>query len=340
MMRIGIAGIRSVYWPTAFAGYARRIPGVELCAVATAGRSAQDIQHSIGLTPEQFAEKFSLRLHDDPVSMVKDEGLEAAFVCAEPSRAYEIVEQLAPLGVHLYIAKPMGNDLERAQRIVAARDRAGIVAASGNTMRFDAGLRAARERIAAGEIGDVFCVRVMHQHGTISTFPPNDWYWNKEEGGPELSLGWYVIDAVRWLSGDEVGRVCAEYENFASPNSPFMDNGKILMRLAGGVIASADIYFSTRWPFPRWEIEVVGSKGAIKTMQTGYEGMLFTEGGVQAFQKTLNDMVLAELTDWVEACHAGRAPEVPVADALRTLDVCFAARRAAHSGVPVVLDVD
>ena len=329
-MRVGIVGLRSVYWPRAFADYARRIEGVELVGAATAGRSADDIKHSLGLSPHEFADKYGVRLYDDPVDMARQEGLEAAFVCAEHSRIVELVEALAPLGINLYIAKPMGNTMERARRIVDVCEKAGIIAASGNTMRFDSGLRAAKQRIGAGDIGDVFCVRVMHQHGEIAGFPPRDWYWNKEEGGPELSLGWYVLDAVRWLSGAEVRRIYAEYDNFASTGSPFMDNGKVVMRLSNGAIASTDIYFSTRWPFPRWEIEVVGSEGAVKTMQTGYEGMLFTKDGVQAFQHNMNDMVLAEIADWVDACRNRRAPEVPVADALRTLEACFASRDSAE----------
>jgi predicted dehydrogenase len=336
-VRIGIAGIASVYWPGAFAQYTRQIAGAELCAAATAGRSEQQVRDSLGIGPAEFAERHGVRLYDDPVAMVSQEGLDAVYVCAEPSRAYELVEALAPLGVHLYVSKAMANDAAKARRIVDACAKAGIVTGTGSTMRFDAGLRAAQQRIANGEIGDVFTVRVMHQHGSIDGFPPNDWYWHLEEGGPELSLGWYVLDAVRWLSGKEVARVYAEYENFASPNSPFMDNGKMVLRLTGGTIASTDIYFSTHWAFPRWEIEVVGSKGAVKTMQTGYEGMVFGPDGIQAFQRTMNDMVLAELTDWVEACRAGRPAAVPVADGLLTLEACFAAWDSAKAKQPVTL---
>jgi len=335
-MKVGIAGMRSVYWPRAFANCAKNIEGVELCAAATAGRSADDIEHSLGVGPDAFADEFGLRLYDDPADMAKREGLHAAFVCAEHSRMVELVEELAPLHVDLYIAKPMANDMQRTRRIVETCKEAGIIAATGNTMRFDAGLRTAHQRIAAGDIGNVLCVRVMHQHGEISGWPRDDWYWNEAEGGPGLSLGWYVLDAIRWLSGSEVARVYAEYENFLSPG-PFMDNGKGVMRLATGALASMDIYFSTRWPFPRWEIEVVGDKGAVKTMQTGYEVMVFNKSGVQAMQHTLNDMLLAEVTDWIEACRSRRPPEVPVEDAARTLAACFACCESAKKGKPISL---
>ena len=125
-MRVGIIGLQSVYWPRAFADNAKRIAGVELCAAATAGRSAEAVKHSLGLSPQEFAEQYGVRLYDDPVEMVKAEGIEAAFVAAEHSRMVELVEAVAPLGVHLYIAKPMANTIEKAKRIVEACAKAGI----------------------------------------------------------------------------------------------------------------------------------------------------------------------------------------------------------------------
>jgi len=90
-MHVTIAGIRSVYYPAAFAECTRRIPGAELVAAATAGRTVQEIRDSILVGPTEFAAKYGLRLYDDPVLMAQREGIEAAYVCAEPSRAYELV---------------------------------------------------------------------------------------------------------------------------------------------------------------------------------------------------------------------------------------------------------
>lgn len=336
-MRLGVAGLASVYYPNAFAQAARRIEGVQLVAAATAGRPEAAVQASLRVSPAEYADTYGVRLYEDPVDMAQRESLDGVFVCAEFSRMYELVEALAPLGVHLYVAKAMANTNDRAERIVAACRQAGIVAASGPTMRFDAGLRAAHRRLADSAVGEIVCVRVMHQHGSLVGWPEGDWYLQPEQGGPVLSLGWYVYDAIRWLSGSEITRVYAEYDNYATPHSPFMDNGKALCRLSSRAIASADLYFSTRWPFPTWEIEVVGATGAIKTMQTGYEVMQFGPSGVEAFQQTRNDMVTAEVQDWVEACRTGRRPEVPVDDAARTLAACLAAHQSSTSHRPVEL---
>ena len=57
---------------------------------------------------------------------------------------------------------------------------------------------------------------------------------SRPEGGPELSLGWYGIDSAFHLMEDKVKTVYAQYGNFTSPDSPFMDCGRIEMRMAQG----------------------------------------------------------------------------------------------------------
>jgi hypothetical protein len=55
--------------------------------------------------------------------------------------------------------------------------------------------------------------------------------------------------------GQEIASVYAEYGNYTSPNSPFMDCGRISMRTEGNGLASFDMYFCNRMPYPSWQLE-------------------------------------------------------------------------------------
>ena len=55
--------------------------------------------------------------------------------------------------------------------------------------------------------------------------------------------------------GQEIASVYAEYGNYTSPNSPFMDCGRISMRTEGSGLASFDMYFCNRVPYPSWQLE-------------------------------------------------------------------------------------
>ncbi len=90
-----------------------------------------------------------------------------------------------------------------------------------------------------------------------------------KEGGPELSLGWYVIDVLLDFMGQSATSVYADYDNYTSPGSPFMDCGKMVLRLKNGAMASWDMYFCHRIPYPTWELEVAGPKGVIRVQAAG-----------------------------------------------------------------------
>jgi scyllo-inositol 2-dehydrogenase (NAD+) len=232
----------------------------------------------------------------------------------------------------------MAVDMAGADRIVQAVEKSGVVAVSGMTERFDPGISEAKRRICAGEIGEVIAIRALHQHGRLS-FHPRDWWNDPEQGGPELSLMWYAADVCRWLAGSEVARVYAEYDTFNSPGSPFMDNGKATFRFANGTLGSADIYFSCDFEFPHWEVEVMGTTGALRTQQSAYNVTTFRSDGPRVSVAPSHDMLRDEVANWIAACRGEGEPFMTIQDARQVLSVCLAARQSAHTHQPVELAV-
>lgn len=337
-MRLGILGLASRYWPEAFARCAAQIRGVELCAAADLGRTDTEMHATLGMSASAFTDRFGMRLHHDPAEMIVNEHLDAVFVCAETTVQPELAEIASRAGVHLYIAKPMAATLADADRIVRAVREAGVVASTGNTERYDGALREAYRLVSSGAIGEPLMVRALHQHGSINTFGPDDWYRRPEQGGPELSLVWYVADVLLWFAGGPVERVYAEFDNFLSPGSPFMDNGKAIVRFANRRLGSFDIYFSVEgFRMPSWEIEVVGTRGAIRTQQSSYDGMIFTADGPRCFYRNQNDVLLAEVKSWIDCCRDRREPEITVEHARDVIEVALACRRSSAERRPVSL---
>jgi len=319
----------------------KAISGVELVACADMGYNPDVIKISLGRTPEEYAAQHEVRLYRNPIEMIEKEDLQAVCICAKHTEIVDVVEQVAPLSVNIYIAKPMATTVEAANRIAKAVQDNNVIATSGTTERFDGGIREAYLRFKSGAIGELISIRALHQHGNISGFPKCDWYWDEEQGGPELSLIWYAGDIVRWFAGSEVVRVYAEYDNYLSDNSPFMDNGKIILRFENKVMGSIDIYFSVKgWSFPSYEIELVGTEGCIRTQQSVYEGTLFTKDGITNFYRTQNNNLLDEMRHWVQCCINKTEPELTIKDARNVIELCLACRKSAQTHTPVTLPLE
>jgi len=335
MIKAGIMGLQSVYWPDAFANCLKSIPNVDVIACADLGYDPDLVKISLGRTPHDYAAQHNMKLYHNPSEMIKNEGLNAVCICAKHTEIADLVDLVAPTGVGIYIAKPMATTVEAADRIVNAVRSNGVIASSGTTERFDGGIREAYRRFKEGAIGDLISIRALHQHGNISGFPKGDWYWDEEQGGPELSLIWYAGDIVRWFAGAEATRVYAEYDNYLSKNSPFMDNGKIILRFANKVMGSIDIYFSMAWSFPSYEVEIVGTEGAIRTHQSVYEGTIFSRDGISSFYRIQNNNLLDEMRHWVQCCINKTDPELTIEDARSVIKLCLACRESAKSNNPV-----
>jgi len=329
-----------VYWPDAFANRLKTISEAELVACADMAYDPRLIRISLGKTPEEYAALYGIGLYHDSIEMIEKEGLQAVCICAKHTEIADLVELVAPLGVDIYIAKPMATTMEAANRIVRAVRDNNVIATSGTTERFDGGIREAYQRFKSGAIGELISIRALHQHGRINSFPDSDWYWDAAQGGPEFSLIWYAGDVVRWFAGSEVVRVYAEYDNYLSPNSPFMDNGKIVLRFENKVVGSIDICFSVNWSFPSYEVELVGTEGCIRTQQSVYEGMVFSSDGITNFYRIQNDNLLDEMRHWVQCCINGTEPELTIEDARSVIELCLACRRSAHTHSAVALPLE
>ena len=340
-VRIGIVGLASLYWPVALAENLKKLPQAELRAAATLGESEEQIRATLGCTGAEFSERFGAKLYDGIEEMIEAERLDAVAICTRHTQHAEHVEGAAAKGVDIYLCKTMATTREDCARIVQAGRDHSIRIAVGPGGRFQPHHVLARQLVAAGRIGTPIAVRVSHNHGTLDVFSPADWYREKPEGGPELSLGWYVVDVLRWIVPRPIRRVHAEYRNFATPDSPFMDQGKIVLGFDDGTLGACDMYFSHRFAFPTWDLEVVGTEGVIRTHVGRDDGvppaLLWTAGGVERLDVPKGDNWTADTAAWVHAFATKQPPPIDAEEGRINTEVCLACRDSAEQGRPIDL---
>lgn len=339
-MRAGMVGLEALYWPIALGKGLAAHPGVDFRAAATLGVDAAAIRNVLGVSPEDYAARFRLTLYRDAREMIRQEELDTVAIVTRHSEHANWVEQLAPLGVNIFIPKTFTTTLADAARIVVTQQRYGVRIAVGPSARFLPPFMAVKQIVAAGRIGRPFALRLCHHHGTIDVFHAQDWYRDPAEGGPELSLGWYGIDLILHLMEDDVRSVFADYGNFTSRHSPFMDCGRMVLHLARGGSAAFDMYFCNRFAYPSWQLELVGPQGVVSIHRRGEGGThttmsLDTSTDVQTI--TPPEPTPNWETFWIDEFLQGSPSSLPPVQAQRITEIALAARQSAQTGQVVAV---
>ncbi|WP_265935519.1 Gfo/Idh/MocA family protein [Actinacidiphila bryophytorum] len=163
------------------------LDGVELVAVVDpAGDPAGSAPHDVPVVPA--------------VSDLVAKGVDYA-VIACPTALHEPVGlELAEAGVCALIEKPLAHSVEAAVRLVDAFESRGLVAGVGHIERFNPALQSLRQRLEAGELGEVFQVVTRRQ----GPFPARI-----ADVGVVKDLATHDIDLTGWVTGRDYASVAA-----------------------------------------------------------------------------------------------------------------------------------
>ena len=180
-------------------------------------------------------------------------------VLATPTDAHaRHIEAAVRLGVPIFCEKPVALDIASTERANAAAKSAGVPVHIGFQRRFDAAYAAARERLAAGKIGEL---RRVHMH-TLDQAPAAREFL-AASGGIFTDCLIHDFDALRWVTGREVKEVFAFGTDLGLPDfADFSDvcETVLALRLTGGALATAH---SSRFNGAGYDVrmEVHGTEG-------------------------------------------------------------------------------
>ena len=108
--------------------------------------------------------------------------------------------KLASVGVHALIEKPLAMNVAECDQLVAAFTEAGLIAAVGHIERFNPALQAARTRIEAGDLGDIYQVATRRQ----GPFPNRI-----RDVGVIKDLATHDVDLTAWVAGAPFAEITA-----------------------------------------------------------------------------------------------------------------------------------
>ena len=244
-------------------------------------------------------------------------------------------------GKHVVVDKPMSITVAEADRMIGAADNAKRALAVFHNRRHDGNVRAIRDVIQSGAIGDVFHIELSE---CAYRRPPDEWRSRKDiSGGLFYDWSSHALDWVLHLVPSKVVQVTGFSHKLVWNDVSNEDQVQAIIRFENGTVADitrSNIAYASK---PLWRI--LGTEGAIT--DTGADAIkgyihqlngppggsfkMVTSAGEVAVKYRESDWATyyVELADHLK----GRGP-VPVSahDGRRVIAIIEAAQHSARTG--------
>ncbi len=149
------------------------------------------------------ARHYGCRYFPTYLDLLADKSIDAVVVALPPALNASVCEEAAFRHKHILLEKPMAINLKEAIRINQAVSRYGVRLMVSQTLRFNGVVRALRARIPS--LGSLHSIHLSQR------FEPSPLAWLDQRdlsgGGIVLHTGVHSFDLLRFLTGEEVGKV-------------------------------------------------------------------------------------------------------------------------------------
>jgi myo-inositol 2-dehydrogenase/D-chiro-inositol 1-dehydrogenase/scyllo-inositol 2-dehydrogenase (NAD+) len=285
--------------------------------------------------------------HADFRAALSDARVDAVVVATPTALHEEMCVAAAEAGKHILCEKPLAMNAEECAHIIHATAKAGVKLQVGFMRRYDPSFVAAKERIDAGDVGDVVLVRSL-THGPST---PKPWMYDlRKSNGPLAEVNSHDIDTLRWFTGSEFAEVYAIAGNFRSPEArrdypDFYDNVVLVASFGNGMQGCIGGAQGVRYGYDS-RCEILGTRGIVLVgRQEAHSVVSCTVSGatwpfVRSWQDLFTEAYAAEDADFIQCILEDREPRVTGKDGLEAVRVVNAGNRSIGERRPVRLESD
>jgi len=324
-----------------------KIEGVTVVAASDSSKNALKKAKALGVE----------MLYDDYHELLNhSSGMDAVVISLPNFLHLDCVKLALEQGLHIFIEKPLARNVKECNEIVDLVAKTGKKLQVGNNLRFDIGMRKLKEKSDSGSIGGlevVTCEEIIN--GPFShprnPAPVADWWFDPEKagGGVLLDIGCHLIDAFRFLVGEECTVEFSALEH--KFNLPIEDAAIVMLRsLTSSVrgIINVGWYQKTTYPHFDFNVTLHGSAGYVSYTDFGPKS-LYSHAVKEGTKNILRRLVgrkirpmsytyyyeafYDELESFFGCINADSTPLVTATDGLRTLELIEGAYKHSNSVV-------
>jgi predicted dehydrogenase len=248
-------------------------------------RGVKDSQHSkiTGLVSghrdkaERIAAQYgvpkdAIYSYEDMDRMRENKSIDAVYVALPNSMHAEYTIRSAKAGKHVLCEKPMSTTVEEAEQMIAACKAAHVKLMIAYRLHYEPLNLKAIELIREGALGQVQTINGAFGFNA----QPGIWRLNKAlaGGGSMFDVGIYVLNACRYLTGEEPGNFKAVASTIDKADGRFKDmeeNMSWTMEFPSGILAAGSTSYGAQMP---GNFTVFGPKGWLEMNPAySYEGL-------------------------------------------------------------------
>ena len=317
-----VAGAHAVSW--------NKNPHVEIVSV-----SDVDLSRA-----RQFAERIGLdcTTGDDYGRVLADERVDIVDVTSPSHLHTEHGIAAAEAGKHVLVEKPMALTMDENRALRDAVAKAGVKSISGFVLRWNPACQTIKALAESGALGDLFYVETDYWHGLSPAHHAWNLHSKKKTGGSAMLLGGcHAVDALRWLTGDEVEEVTAVSNN-AKGLFEYDANVVAVVKFAGGIIGKTSALFDCEMPYV-FTLDLAGTEGTIRDDRLWSKKLFPGQTGWTKCPTILPDSgdvhhhaFDGQIDHFVDCIREDRESHCNIADAYRTHELCMAIDRSIEQG--------
>lgn len=207
---------------------------------------------------EQLASEFpGCRPYGSLSTALRGSPWDVGVVCTPTPVRLPVVQELAGAGRHVFVEKPLADNLAEATRMVEECEKAGVCLAVHQNFRYHYPFYLARSLIAGGDIGQV--TTVLHRDLMFR----QDQGWRTSARRHSLAvMGIHWLDGFRWMLDDEPTRLVCTLRS--SPLIETDGDTEAAIHAAFSRGTSVSYVQSFSYPNPEVETIVIGEAGSIR----------------------------------------------------------------------------
>ncbi len=254
---------------------------------------------------------------------------DAIFIAVPPFAHGAIEEEAIQRGIHLFIEKPIGLDINQAKKISSLLRKSQVISSVGYCYRYAETVCQAKQLLR----GKAICHISASWIGGI----PSAAWWSlrNKSGGQLVEQCTHLFDIIRFVSGEvaEVYAVATRGCVGCKDNYDLDDSSVVCLRMKNGATAAIVSTCAVDHGH-RVEIEFITPNVTVRLNGTTLRVL---ESSKSYEYHCENDMFADESAAFIHAVATSNRKSIKssYADALKTLNISLAANESINSGMPV-----